>query len=87
MGDEKKCEAKNGPAFKRNLLWVSTLGIQLVVSGAVGVAIGVYLDKWLKTQPVMTILFFGIGTTAGFRQIYKEIRKLGNEEERHYEQK
>lgn len=87
MESGKKQEAASGPGFKRNLLWVSTLGINLVISSAVGVVIGVFLDKWLKTQPVMTILFFCVGTAAGFRQIYREIRKLGSEEEKHDEQK
>jgi ATP synthase protein I len=85
MGDGKKHEAKNDPSFGRNLLWMSTLGINLVLSSAVGVVIGLYLDKWLKTQPVMTILFFLVGTFAGFRQIYREIRKLGSEEEKQHE--
>lgn len=85
-------DGKN-PAIKKrlhrggDLLWLSTLGINLVLAGAAGIVIGFYLDKWLKTQPVMTIFFFCIGTFAGFRQIYKEMRKLGSDNEKQHEQK
>lgn len=77
MGDGKIPDLKKG-----DLLWLSTLGINLVLAGAAGVVIGLYLDRWLKTMPVMTILFFCIGTFAGFSQIYREIRKLGSGNER-----
>ena len=76
---EKKDGKKKDISLGRDMVWLSTLGINLVLAGAAGVLIGYYLDKWLKTQPVMTIVFFCIGTVAGFRQIYKEVRKLGND--------
>ena len=79
MNDGKNPAAKKKLHRGGDLLWLSTLGINLVLAGAAGIAIGYFLDKWLKTQPVMTIVFFCIGTLAGFRQIYKEVRKLGND--------
>jgi ATP synthase protein I len=87
MTDEKKGAKKKDPSELRDLLWVSTLGINLVVATGAGVVIGHYLDKWLHTQPVLTILFFLIGTFAGFRQIYVEIQKLGREDESKDERK
>ena len=87
MTDEKKGKEKKEPSSMRDLLWVSTLGVNLVVATAVGVVVGHYLDKWLKTQPVLTIIFFLIGTVAGFRQIYIEIRKMGKEDEDQDERK
>jgi ATP synthase protein I len=75
--NKKKGAEKKAPSdTKGNLLWVSTLGINLVASTVVGIVIGVFLDKWIGTRPVLTIVFFFIGTFAGFRQIYREIRKL-----------
>ena len=59
-----------------DMLWVTSLGINLVLSTFVGVGIGFYLDKWLHTSPVMIIVFFLLGTFAGFRQILREIKKL-----------
>jgi ATP synthase protein I len=78
-GEKGTHEKKNG-TLGRDLLWLSTLGINLVLAGAAGVAIGYFIDKWLRTPPVMTIVFFCIGTIAGFRQIYKEVRKLGSDD-------
>jgi ATP synthase protein I len=76
---EKEAGKNKNVSLGRDMVWLSTLGINLVLAGAAGVLIGYYLDKWLKTQPVMTIIFFCIGTAAGFRQIYKEVRKLGSD--------
>jgi ATP synthase protein I len=73
---------------KRNsLLWVSTLGINLVLSSIVGIGLGYGIDHVFKTQPVFTITFFFIGTFAGFRQIYKEIMKMAKEDEKKHEQR
>jgi len=76
MSKEKKADAGNNSRFRRDLLWLSTLGINLVLATAAGVVIGHYLDKWFKTSPILTILFFFIGTFAGFGQIFKEVQKL-----------
>jgi ATP synthase protein I len=79
MKDPLRGKKKN-PDRKGDLLWASTLGINLVVATAAGVVIGWYLDKLFKTSPVLTIIFFFIGTFAGFRQIYREIKKLERED-------
>lgn len=75
-------EAKRSSRQTRDRLWLSTLGITLVGAGAAGLVIGYYLDKWLKTAPVMTIVFFCIGTVAGFRQIYREVRRLESDDKK-----
>jgi ATP synthase protein I len=80
MDSGKKRGGKKSVRSGRNLLWLSTLGINLVLAGAAGVALGYFLDKWFNTPPVMTIVFFCIGTLAGLRQIYREVRKLGDDE-------
>lgn len=80
---EKKPVLKKNVSRGRDMVWLSTLGINLVLAGAAGIFIGYFLDKWFKTQPIMTIVFFCIGTFAGFRQIYKEIRKLGRDGNNH----
>jgi len=83
MENKKGIDKNKSSGAKGNLLWVSTLGINLVLATLVGVAIGWYLDKWFHTSPVLTIVFFFIGTFAGFRQIYLAIRKLGDEDKTH----
>jgi ATP synthase protein I len=79
MQGEKGAGGKKNGMPGRDLVWLSTLGINLVLSGAAGLAIGYFIDKWLNTLPLMTMLFFCIGTAAGLRQIYREVRKLGND--------
>jgi ATP synthase protein I len=75
-GNRSMPEVKKNSRQTRDVLWLSALGINLVGAGAAGLVMGYYLDKWLKIAPVMTILFFCIGTIAGFRQIYREVRRL-----------
>jgi ATP synthase protein I len=84
---EKKHDAQENSRLRRDMPWLSTLGINLVFAGAVGLAIGYFLDKWLKTTPILTIMFFLIGTFAGFRVIYQEVQKMGKEEEKPHDPK
>ena len=71
--NEKKLENKREWSV---LLSASSLGITMVVSTAIGLAIGIGLDRWWKSAPWATIIFLFIGVAAGFWQIIKEIRKL-----------
>jgi ATP synthase protein I len=62
---------------KFDFLWASSWGLVLVISTALGLAIGVYLDARLSSGPVLTVTFLVLGIAAGFWQIIKEIIKLG----------
>ncbi|MDH3973998.1 MAG: AtpZ/AtpI family protein [Deltaproteobacteria bacterium] len=57
---------------------VSIIGIEMVVSTFVGLAMGVYLDKWLQTKPWLTIVFLTFGIAAGFMNVFREVRKIDN---------
>lgn len=59
-----------------DLLWASSLGLVLVISTAMGLAIGIYLDARLSSGPVLTVIFLALGIAAGFWQIIKEIIKI-----------
>jgi len=61
-------------------LWVSSIGIHLVVMSIVGLFAGIYIDKWLNTKPIFTFVCFIVGLAAGFRQLYKEIKKSGQDQ-------
>ncbi len=37
----------------------------------VGALIGWQLDLWLKTKPIMLIVFLALGTAAGFWNVYR----------------
>ena len=69
----------------RTLGTLSTIGISVVVAIAIGVYIGLQLDKWLGTAPWFFFIFLFFGIVAGFRNIYimtgKEIRRDDNNRE------
>ena len=59
----------------RQLLDASMVGINLVVSTFVGLAIGYFLDKLLGTSPWLLIAFTFLGIVAGFIELFKFINK------------
>jgi F0F1-type ATP synthase assembly protein I len=79
MTEEKKPGGGNNARSRQDWLWLSTLGINLVLASAVGAVIGYYLDKLFKTSPIFIIVFFFIGTLAGFLQIYKQVQKMSKD--------
>ncbi len=52
------------------------VGVQFALAIFIGLGIGYWLDKKLKTFPWLTILWFLIGLAAGFKNVYREIRKI-----------
>lgn len=54
----------------KSLGFLSSVGISMVASTFIGLAMGYYLDKWLGTNPWMTLIFLGFGIVSGFRNIY-----------------
>lgn len=59
-----------------DLLWASSLGLVLVISTAMGLGIGIFLDARLSSGPVFTVIFLLLGIAAGFWQIIKEIIRI-----------
>lgn len=59
------------------MFFTSAFGINIVVSTAIGLAIGLYLDKFFHTGGhYLTVIFLILGIFAGFWQIIKEIIRL-----------
>ena len=50
--------------------YISTVGIAMALSIALGALIGHYLDKVFGTQPWLTIVFLCFGIAAAFRNLY-----------------
>ncbi len=61
----------------RQLAGLSSLGITFAASIAIGAAIGIGLDRWLKTSPWFTILFFLFGVAAGFFNLLRDLNRWG----------
>ena len=69
----------------KSLGFLSSIGISLVVSILIGLAMGYYLDQWLDTRPVFTLIMLLIGIISGFRNVYiltkRELQRQQLEEE------
>lgn len=59
----------------RQLLKASTVGINLVISTFVGLAIGYFLDRLLGTKPYLLIVFLLLGIISGFRDLFRMASK------------
>jgi ATP synthase protein I len=64
----------------RQIASYSTLGLEMGLSVAVGAVIGYYIDKWLNTEPWFLIVFFIFGAAAGFRSLYRVLKRLQKED-------
>jgi len=51
------------------------LGLVIIACVLVGLAIGLFLDKFFKTNGVFLVIFLIMGIIAGFKNVYTEIMK------------
>ena len=69
----------------KSLGFLSSVGISLVASILIGLAMGVYLDRWLDTSPLFTLIMLLIGIISGFRNVYilttRELKRQELEED------
>lgn len=69
----------------KSLGFLSSVGISMVASILIGMAMGYYLDQWLGTPPWMLLIFLGLGVVAGFRNIFiltrRELRRQRTQDE------
>jgi ATP synthase protein I len=67
----------------KSLGFLSSVGICMVASCLIGLAMGYYLDKWLDTSPWLTLIMLGFGIASGFRNIFiltaRELRRQEQE--------
>ena len=63
---------------KNSAKWIiySSMGLELGISVVVGFVIGSWLDKWLETEPYFLILFGNAGIFAGYRSIFRLVKKV-----------
>ena len=59
----------------KELLELSTLGLTLVFSTFIGLAIGLGLDKVLHTRPYLMIVFLVLGIVTGFVNLFRSVRR------------
>ena len=59
----------------KDLGYVSTIGMTMAFSIAIGALIGYYLDKTFGTKPWLFFVFFALGIAAAFRNLYTLYKK------------
>jgi ATP synthase protein I len=74
--DNNKDKKWSDDSLGKNLFQVSTIGIELVLLSGLGLYMGYNLDKWFHSSPWLTFVLFCLGIFAGFRNIFKTIKKL-----------
>ena len=67
------------PAKFRKLAELSSLGLMLPSSIAVGLFFGYVLDKWLRTEPWLLIIFTLLGVVSGLLSLCRGLRKYNND--------
>jgi ATP synthase protein I len=59
----------------RRLAELSSYGLILPSSIAVGLFIGYFLDKWLGTHPVLLLVFFVLGVVSGLLSLARALKR------------
>ncbi len=59
----------------KQIIDASSVGIHLVISTFVGLALGYGLDKLFGTSPYLTIIFLILGIISGFRELIRIAKK------------
>ncbi|MEO3432745.1 AtpZ/AtpI family protein [Inquilinus sp. CAU 1745] len=52
------------------------IAVELAAAVVVGTGIGIVLDRWLGTAPWLLIVFFLIGSAAGFLNVYRAAQDI-----------
>jgi ATP synthase protein I len=71
----------------RKLAALSSLGLMLPSSIAVGLFMGYFLDKLFGTHPWMLSILTLLGVASGFLSLFRGLKKLGIEKDEDTENK
>ena len=61
--------------YLKELAYYSSIGLSVALSIFIGLAVGLYLDEYFNTAPLLMFIFLGLGIAAGFRNIGLAIKK------------
>jgi F0F1-type ATP synthase assembly protein I len=68
------------PSPWKSLGGLATVGITFVVATAGATIGGYYLDRWLGTLPVFTLIGLGVGVAVGFREFFRMVKAAEREQ-------
>ncbi len=66
----------------KSVLNYSSLGLEMGLCVAIGIAFGYFLDKYFQTYPYLTIIFMLFGIVAAMKTIFVLLKKIERENER-----
>lgn len=75
-GQKKTESAPGGRGSQSGLGQGLRIGIEMVVSVAVGAGLGYFIDKWVGTAPLFMIVFLFLGFAAGIMNVLRIARGL-----------
>lgn len=62
------------------MIGLSTVGLTLVFSTFIGLALGYWLDKLFHTRPALMLVFLVLGIVAGFVNIFRSVGRGDGED-------
>ena len=65
----------------KNLVLVTQVGISLVTPILLGAILGIYIDKYLTTRWLFSLIFIVLGIISGFYNTYRLIMSLNTRKE------
>jgi ATP synthase protein I len=68
------------PSPWRPLATLATVGLTFVVATAGATVGGYFLDRWLGSTPWLTLIGLGLGIAAGFRDLFRTLKRAEQEE-------
>jgi ATP synthase protein I len=71
-------ETKKAKAASNNVALALELPFTLAGAIGIGVALGYFLDKWLHTRAVFTVILGGLGFIAGVREVIRRLPGTGD---------
>lgn len=71
-----KFDFKSNRDWATHLTIVMQLGLTMVGSIAFCFAIGFYLDRWLHTKGIFTVIFIILGIVGGAITVYRQIMEV-----------
>jgi len=80
MPESNKSESSKREVFA-SFLTYGSLGLEMGLCVAIGLAMGYYLDRYFRTAPVLTLVFLLFGLAAGMKRLYQLWKKAERESE------
>jgi ATP synthase protein I len=68
------------PSPWRSLAMLASVGMTFVVATAGATIGGYFLDRWAGTSPWFTLIGISVGVAAGFRGLFRSVKKAERQE-------